>query len=62
MNKKDLFIVALATFFLTAVLFVILPTRSAGPYDPWADVSGPTSGLPDGVINIARAKYAFIGV
>jgi hypothetical protein len=57
MNKKDFFIVALATFCLTATLFTILPTRSALPYDPWADVSGPTQGTEDGTINMRDIAY-----
>jgi hypothetical protein len=39
-NKKDLVIVALATFCLTATLFMVRPTKSnpgVGEYDPWID-------------------------
>jgi len=57
MNKKDLVIVALATFCLTATLFTILPSRSGIPYDPWADVSGPTIGTEDGTINMRDISY-----
>lgn len=49
MNKKDLIIVALATFCLTATLFMMIPTRSetpVGTYDPWVDVN------EDGKINV----------
>jgi len=56
MNKKDLVIVALATFCLTSTLFMILPSRSA-ERDPWADVSGPTQGEPDGTINMRDINY-----
>ena len=47
-TKKDLVIVVLATFCLTATLFMILPTQSSpdNGYDPWADLND------DGVINI----------
>lgn len=49
-TKKDLVIVTLATFCLTATLFLVNPTRSspntAGVYDPWVDVNG------DGKIDI----------
>jgi hypothetical protein len=46
-NKKDLVIVVLATFCLTATLFLIIPTRSSpNEYDPWVDLNG------DGTINI----------
>jgi hypothetical protein len=48
-TKKDLIIVALATFCLTATLFMIIPTRSqseTGTYDPWIDTND------DGAINI----------
>jgi hypothetical protein len=41
MIRKDLIITVLATFCLTATLFIVLPTRSipsAGEYDPWADI------------------------
>ena len=60
MNKKDLFIVALTTFCLTATLFLILPSRSAEPYNPWADVSGPTMGEPDGTINMRDINYEIL--
>ena len=56
MNKKDMIIVALATFCLTSTLFMILPSRSA-ERDPWADVSGPTIGEPDGTINMRDINY-----
>jgi len=56
MNKRDLIIVALATFCLTSTLFMILPSRSA-ERDPWADVSGPTIGEPDGTINMRDINY-----
>jgi hypothetical protein len=49
-KKKDLVIVALATFCLTATLFLIVPTRSqTGGYDPWLDTND------DGQINILEA-------
>jgi hypothetical protein len=51
-NKKDLVIVALATFCLTATLFMILPTKSnpgIGEYDPENDLNG------DGTIDIYDA-------
>ena len=57
MNKKDLIIVALATFCLTSTVFMILPSRSSIPYDPWADVSGPTQGTADGTINMRDVNY-----
>jgi len=40
-TKKDLVIVALLTSCLTAVLFMVLPTRSANDpnYNPWADIN-----------------------
>jgi hypothetical protein len=52
MNKKDLTIVALATFCLTATLFMIIPIRSdtpPGTYDPWVDTND------DGNINILES-------
>ena len=60
MNKKDLVIVALATFCLTATLFMILPSKSGLPYDPWADVSGPTPGVEDGTINMRDIQYEIL--
>ena len=60
MNKRDLIIVALATFCLTATLFLILPSRSAQPYNPWADVSGPIMGEPDGTINMRDINYEIL--
>jgi len=60
LNKKDLVIVALATFCLTATLFTILPSRSAEPYSPWADVSGPTIGESDGTINMRDINYEIL--
>jgi hypothetical protein len=51
-KKKDLIIVALATFCLTATLFMIRPTKSnpgAGEYDPWMDLDD------NGKINILDA-------
>ena len=52
-KKKDLVIVALATFCLTATLFLTIPTRSQTPsdtlYDPWIDNNH------DGQINILDA-------
>lgn len=56
-TKKDLLIVVLATFCLTSTLFMILPSRSGIPYDPWADVSGPTQGTEDGTINMRDISY-----
>jgi hypothetical protein len=39
-NKKDLIIVALATFCLTATLFLTIPSHgNLNNYDPWADVN-----------------------
>jgi hypothetical protein len=39
MVKKDLVIAILATFCLTATLFLIIPIRSASLYDPILDVN-----------------------
>jgi len=56
LNKRDLVIVALATFCLTSTLFMILPSRST-ERDPWADVSGPIVGESDGIINMRDIQY-----
>ncbi len=46
-TKKDLVIVVLATFCLSATVFTVIPTRSQnGKYDPWLDIN------TDGTINI----------
>ncbi len=47
MIRKDLIVVALATFCLTATVFMVIPTRSE--YDPWADLK------EDGTIDIYDA-------
>ena len=57
MNKKDLIIAVLATFCLTSTLFTILPSKSGIPYDPWADVSGPSPGTENGTINMRDIAY-----
>jgi hypothetical protein len=51
MMKRDLIIAILATFCLTATLFLILPVRSTGTYDPWADFYG------TGKINMLDVGY-----
>lgn len=56
MNKKGVVIAVLATFCLTATLFVILPSRSAD-YNPWADVSSSIPGVEDGKINMMDIAY-----
>jgi len=55
MNKK-LIIILLTSICLTTLLMIPL-TRSTEPYNPWADVSGPTQGVPDGTINIRDINY-----
>jgi len=51
--KRDLIIVVLATFCLTASIFMVVPTRSnptgLGEYDPWVDNN------EDGAIDIFDA-------
>ncbi len=49
--RRDLIIVALTTFCLTATLFMIVPTRSADDtnWDPWADIR------EDGIVDIYDA-------
>jgi len=59
MNKRDLIVAILATFCLTATLFLVLPSRSTEK-DPWADVSGPTPSEPDGVVNMRDIQYEII--
>jgi hypothetical protein len=55
MIRKDVIIAILATFCLTATLFIVIPTKSspsAGPeYDPSADING------DGKINMYDIGY-----
>lgn len=52
MIKKDLIITVLATFCITATLFMIIPTKSQQPYDPWLDTND------DGIIDIADIYVA----
>jgi hypothetical protein len=55
-NKKYLIIAVLATFCLTATLFMIMPTKSqSGSYDPWTDING------DGKIDMADISMAIEG-
>jgi len=58
MVRKDLIIAILATFCLTATLFLIIPTRSQtiGNYDPWLDTNA--DGKIDGK-DLGAAAYAF---
>jgi Concanavalin A-like lectin/glucanases superfamily len=53
------FVVVLLAFCICSVMFVALPIRSrvSPVYDPWADVSGPIVGQPDGVINMRDIAY-----
>jgi hypothetical protein len=56
-TKKNL-AAALLAFFILAIMFVTVPIKSStSVYDPWADVSGPTVGVPDGVINMRDVAY-----
>jgi hypothetical protein len=59
-TKKDLVIAVMATFCLAVSIFMIFPTKSAEPYSPWADVSGPTLGEPDGTINMRDINYEIL--
>jgi hypothetical protein len=55
-NKKYLIIAVLATFCLTATLFMVVPTKSqSGSYDPWTDVNG------DGSIDMADISLGIEG-
>lgn len=52
LKKKYAIMAVLASFFLTAALFIAIPTRSSpglGEYNPWADING------DGTVNILDA-------
>lgn len=48
MKRRDFVVTALLTFCLTALLFMVIPTKSqeTGEYDPWSDING------DGKIDI----------
>jgi hypothetical protein len=55
-TKRVLIAAVLATFCLTATLFMIVPTRSqSGSYDPWTDING------DGKIDMADISMAIDG-
>jgi hypothetical protein len=58
LNKKDLVMVALATFCLTDTLFMILPSRST-ERDPWADITGP-DGVLDDIVNMKDVQYEIL--
>jgi len=61
MNKKLLVLTILLTFSITATLFSITPTHSAtNPYNPWDDVTGPTPGISDGIINMRDINYLIL--
>ena len=56
--RKNLAIAVLVSLVLTGVLSTMLLSHSTtGSYDPWADVSGPTQGVPDGTINMRDINY-----
>jgi hypothetical protein len=57
-TKKNLVAIMLA-FCISSIMFAVLPIRSqtTSVYDPWADVSGPIVGQPDGVINMRDIAY-----
>jgi len=56
-TKKNLVAILLA-FCISSIMFVALPTRSqTSSYDPWADVSGPIAGEPDGKISMMDIAY-----
>jgi hypothetical protein len=57
-TRKNLVAILLA-FCISSIVFVALPIRSQTTpvYDPWADVSGPIAGQPDGVINMRDIAY-----
>jgi hypothetical protein len=58
MIAKKNFVAVLLAFYISSIMFVALPTRSqTSSYDPWADVSGPTIGEPDGTINMRDIQY-----
>jgi hypothetical protein len=60
-TRKNLVTILLA-FCISAIMFIALPTRSqtSPAYDPWADVSGPISGEPDGTINMRDIQYEIL--
>lgn len=60
-TKKVLLTSILTTSCLFSILFMTFPTRSSSEeYDPWADVSGPTIGEPDGTINMRDIQYEIL--
>lgn len=60
-TRKNLVAVLLA-FCISSIIFVALPIQSqtSSVYDPWGDVSGPTLGQPDGVINMRDITYEIL--
>lgn len=57
-NRKTL-VAFLLAFCVSSIMFFTLPIRSqtTPSYDPWADVSGPIVGQPDGIINMRDVAY-----
>lgn len=54
-TKKDLILAVIATFCLTATLFMIIPTRSAVEYDPWKDVNDDGYNGIDDIVSVAES-------
>lgn len=54
--RRDIIITVLATFCLTATLFIVLPSRSMDK-DPWADVSSSVPGAPDNIVDMKDIAY-----
>jgi len=59
--KKNMIVAIMITFCFTATLFMAIPIRSVNQStsqpDPWADVSGTTPGVPDGITNMKDIAY-----
>lgn len=51
MIRKDVMFAIVTTFCLCALMFAVIPIRSANPYDPWADMND------DGKVNMFDIGY-----
>ncbi|MGA2768372.1 MAG: hypothetical protein ABSF24_08680 [Candidatus Bathyarchaeia archaeon] len=59
---KNMIVAIMITFCFTATMFMAIPIRSQSTSqpDPWADVSGPTAGVPDGIVNMRDIAYEVV--
>lgn len=52
-TKRDLIVSVVLTFCLTSMMFIIAETKSASPYNPWADINGDGKVDPEDLVLLA---------